>query len=196
MKGLARTIAATTLLTLSVALAQEGGNFFTENILPPVLAALATVVSGALTWTAAKFAAWSDTRARETKNALLRGVLVIVAQQAGVTVQHLAQKVGDGLRAAAEDGKLTLQEAQEILSVAVQELWANIGKEAQNLLLQEHGTYKDVVENVLKPQIEAKVHEAKALSPVVVPIIDEAKAQEEVRLARARLNSLASRALT
>ncbi len=165
-------------------------NIWRETIIPSILAAIVTVGGAAITWAAAKAAAWLTARAEATKNELLRGVLIAVATQAGVAVQHVAQKAVDKLRAASADGKLHPSDAAAALQAAVTETWSGIGQQARDLLTKEHGG-TDKALKVIETFVEAKVREAGVTTPTsTVPVTNDAEALRELAIARERLRSI------
>jgi hypothetical protein len=168
-------------------------NLWTDVLIPSLLAALVTVAGGAITLAAAQARVWMAAKARETENALLRGVLTIVADQAGIAVQHVAQTAVDKLKAASTDGKLTPKDAKEALRAAALETWFNLGKQAQDLLKNEYGSFDAVLRQLLEPTVEAQVRAAKAAAPVVDAPLSEAAAMSELMLARQKLMTLAGR---
>jgi hypothetical protein len=168
-------------------------NLWVDVILPSLLAALVTVAGGAITLAAAQARAWMRAKAMETENALLRGVLTIVADQAGIAVQHVAQTAVDKLKAASVDGKLTPAHAKEALRAAALETWFNLGKQAQELLKAEYGGFDQVMNQLIEPTVEAQVRTAKVTTPVVVQPMSETAALSELAMARQRLLVLAER---
>ena len=164
-----------------------------DQVLPPLLAAAVTVLAGFLTVAAKRLGDWLKERAAETENALLAGVLGMVANQAAIAVQHVAQTAVDNLKAASADGKLHPADAREALRAAVWEVWSSLGDRARDVLASEYGSLDAALKNVIEPAVEAKVRESKVSTPVVEPTVPESEARRELELARAKLASLTRR---
>jgi hypothetical protein len=184
-----RLVTTLVVLLAGVAFAQDASELFRDTILPSFLAAVATVAGGFVTWAAARFSAWLKVRAKETQNAMLRTVLVTVADRAGVAVNHVAQTAVDKLKAASADGKLSPQDAATALKAAVLETWSSLGKNARDFLLGEYGSFDAVVKQVIEPTVEAKVKEAKAIPSTETPVTGDA-AMHELRLAQQKLQAM------
>ena len=129
----------------------------------------------------------------ETQNDTLRLVLVMVADRAGVAVQHLAQVAVDRLKAASVDGRLSPQDAAAALRAAALEVWAGLGKQARDLLLSEYGSFDTVMKQLIEPTVEAKVREAKVTTPISEPPVTEGMVLTELQIARSRLMDMAGR---
>jgi hypothetical protein len=194
MKPLVRLTSILPLLLLGAAFAQalDVGVGDTGNvIISSILAALVTVMTGAISWAATRASAWFNERAKESKGGAVQNALAVVYTLAGTVVQHLAQTVVDKLRTASADGKLDPRDAADILKAAILEVWGSLGKDLRDLLLQQFGSYDEVVKRVIEPAIEAKVREAKITTPVnEPPLTNEAQAMRELQMARERLRTM------
>jgi hypothetical protein len=140
-----------------------------DTALPLVIGFVVTTAGGFLIAAAKRFADWMKLRARETENAMLRNVLTLVADQAGIAVQHTAQTLVDQLKAKSANGKLSPEQAQQAMHEAVVIVWRQLGEQGRELLRTEFGSFESAANAVLKPAVEARVHEAKVASaPLVV----------------------------
>jgi hypothetical protein len=193
MRNLSRVVLPLLALALAgVALAQGvEPDVWRDTVLPSIFAGLASVAIAAIGWAATKASVWFEARATEAKGSIVNNALSLTYTLAGVTVQHLAQTVTDKLRAASADGKLDPRDAADVLKAAVYEVWQGLGANAREVLLQQYGTFDKVVDAVIRPTIEAKVHEAKILTPVSEPPIqNQAEALRELQHARERLRAI------
>jgi cell division protein FtsN len=149
-----------------------------ETALPIVLGFVVTTLGGFLIAAAKKAADWMTLKASETKNALLKNVLTLVADQASIAVQHTAQTLVDQLKARSANGKLTPEQAQQAMQEAVIIVWRQLGEQGRELLRSEFGSFEAVANTVLKPAVEARVHEMK---PAPVPVVLDPASEKMAR---------------
>ena len=194
MKPLSRLAPILAVVALGVAHAQTldlGVGDTGNTIIASVLAALVTVMTAAISWAATRASKWFEERAKESQGGVMQNALAVVYTLAGTVVQHLAQTVVDKMKAASADGRLDPRDAVDILRAAVLEVWAGLGKDLRDLLLQQYDSYDEVIKRVIEPAIEAKVREAKVTTPTTdAPISSEAQAMKELQLARERLRTM------
>lgn len=183
-----RLVLTLAFVLAGVAIAQAQNPF--DAIVPSVQAAVITLLGGVLTWAAAQLSSFLRARAKATENELMRSVLTMVADQAGIAVESVAQRAVNKLKAAAADGRLTAEDALLALRAAVEEVWESIGKQAQEALVKEHGSEEEAKRQVIEPAIEAKVLESKVATPVKEPPVPEDAVRAELELARQRLRAL------
>ena len=93
------------------------------------------------------------------------------------------------LKAAAEDGRLTREEARAALDKAVEQVWAAIGQAARDALLGAvGGSETRAIETFIKPAVEAEVNALGMIGPAAKPIESAVDRDRVARLARSRLN--------
>jgi hypothetical protein len=162
-----------------------------RDIIPVLLAGLVSVVTAAIGWAATRAAAWFEARARESKGSTLSNAIALAYTVAGPTVQHLAQTVVDKLRAASADGRLDPRDAAAVMEAAIQEVWAGLGKNVRDTLVDQYGSLEGVIGALIRPAIEAKVREINTTAPSTTPPVqNDAQALRELQHARERLRAM------
>lgn len=176
-------------LLFGVAFAQDtsppAADFLQEVLLP----ALLTLAGAAVTYLAGWLAAWVKRLASTQQNELVKRVLELVGTTAATAVANVAQVAVNDLKAAAEDGRLTREEARAALDKAVEQVWAAIGQAARDALLGAvGGSETRAIETFIKPAVEAEVNALGMIGPAAKPIESAVDRDRVARLARSRLN--------
>ena len=115
-----------------------------------IIALIGLVFSAVLIPLAKATFAWLKTK---TKNVIVLAALNEAERIAERTVTSLQQTVVEGLKAKHEDGKLTPDEARDVLQMATHQFYMDISDEALAVLTDHATDINDYIRNL----IEAKV---------------------------------------
>lgn len=134
-----------------------------DTILVSVAAVLSPLLTALLSYVAVKTAQWL---ASKTKNEYTKGVLFRLNDAVFTAVKDVQQKLGDAMRDASADGKLTSDEKARLKSLAILEAKAYIGKKGLKQLMTVLGLSTETVSALISNKIEAAVADVKYTRPI------------------------------
>lgn len=158
---------------------------FQELLSTILLPAIITVVSAVAAWAGRKLVEFLQTRIDLLEHDIARAFANEVLEAATVAVRTVAQVATEDLKAAAADGKLTVEEAQAALALAVRTAWENLSQHAKDRLIGEFG--EQGAKKYISTAVEAEVLAVSTLLPKAEPITDDALRESVIKGAHAQL---------
>lgn len=146
-------------LTLSLFL---GGQAFAESLAAKEVSE--TFLNACITFLGALLSALAGigirlvhNKVKLVKNEEFSNTLRIISELAFTKVAEINAKTIDQLRASAEDGKLTKEEAADALNTACREVWSGLPYFIQQNLLKDYGSEGPAIDHLIAPAVEQSV---------------------------------------
>jgi len=130
-----------------------------KQILPELAPILATVITAALTWAAARLVVYIKAKTQAT---WLQGLLIRATDAVAVAVKAVVQTYSEAIKAAKADGKLTPEEAAQAKALGLAKAKELIGPAGIAQLVKILGLDSGALDAWLGTRIEAAVHDTKA----------------------------------
>ena len=159
-------------------------NIINSDTLEVVLAVAVPAFVILLSWMARLIAAFIEVKVTEikerTKNEKIKSCIDIVADDAINIVYMLNQTVADGLKEGSLDGKLTLEDAANIKSMAFNMLINTLSQDVKDTITEVYGNLDTYLSNVIeKTVVKAKADKKLTIkAQPLTPITEETTAFE------------------
>ena len=128
-----------------------------NDVLSIILSAAVPALTIILTWCAKWLTGFLDAKKQEaltkSKNDTVKTYVELVADNAINVVTSLNQTLVEGLKKASEDGKLTLEDANNIKNTAIIMLTDTLSEDIQEVLEETFGDLQSYLSNVIEKTV-------------------------------------------